>query len=417
MYIYIQPSLSVKTITHVVLMGLMMGGIFISTNTHASELGDESKWSYQVGVDTWRLQSSADKDTDPGYISESSNLLLPNAYTKWNYSDTFPYGWVMGQKPLTRDTSVSLRARVDQTLGLRIDEAQVQTNFSPSLGARYGIVDYKTSWCRTTEPDNGWMREIETICSTTQFRDVTGGSPGAQLYTSTQWGRYLIQSQIGAYRPLLLDYAPKEYGNLIPSNDYRVLSNKKIGLNVNLINLDTPLEMRISYIKGHQTAYSPEPYLLGHNQQSSDMVYLGFNLPITRRLSGRITHLQQMQEASCRSTVAKFATACNLNLTFDKYASTLEFSYRLDSTNLFSVGISKTVFEINQDLFTQKYDLYSADLTALTIKQRAIAWRHDWGEGLFSVIQFIQSQQLNGQRDNYVGSTGSALGARLGYQF
>jgi hypothetical protein len=377
----------------------------------------ESKWSYQIGADAWRLKASANKDSDPGYVSESSNLLLPNAYTKWKYSDVSGYGWLIGQQSFSNRTSSSLKIRVDQTLGWRIDEAEVKTYFSPFFGVRYGIVDYKTSWCRNYEPDNNWIREVETICSTPQFRDVTGGSPGAQIFANVQLGDYSVQSQIGIYRPLLLGYAHREFGNLVPSDNYRVLANEKIGINFNLINLINAAETRISYIKGYQRAYLPEIDLAGNFQQTSDMIYLGFNLPITSNITGRVTHLQQIQHASCRSNVAKFASACNLNLTFDKHASSAELSYRWSNLDSFSLGISRTGFEINQDLFTSTYDIYSADLTYLKVRQSSAAWRHHWGRGFFSVVQAMRSQQMNAQRDFGIGSHGSAIGFRIGYQY
>lgn len=377
----------------------------------------QSKWSYQLGVDAWDLKPSTTKDSFPGFISENSNLLLPNAFTKRKYSDVSTHGWLIGEAALNSHTFASLKARTDQTIGWRIDEAQVTTNISPSLGLRYGIVDYKTSWCRHYESDNNWMREIETLCVTPQFRDVTGGSPGAQVFINLQKGNYALQSQIGIYRPLLLGYAHREFGNLVPSENYRVLSNQKIGLNFNLIDLNTALEMRISYIKGNQKAYLPETYLLGDFQQTSDMVYFGVSMPITTKITGRLTHLQQKQLASCRSEVAKFATACNLNLTFDKSASSMEFSYRLDSNNTFSLGLNRTSFDINQDLFTPNYDAFASDLTYFVTRQTSVAWRHDWSKGVFSVLQFIHAKHLGGEAEVSAKSHGTALGARLAYQY
>lgn len=376
-----------------------------------------TKWSYQVGADAWQLKSSTNRDSDPGYINESSALLLPNAYTKWQYKDVSTYGWAQGQKLFTKDTSANLKVRVDQTLGWRIDEAHLKTDFSPLFGVRYGIVDYKTSWCRNYDFDNMWIREVETICSTPQFRDVTGGSPGAQLFTNLPWGDYLMQSQIGFYSPLTLRYAPREFGNLVPSDNYQVMTNKKVGVNLNLINLMNSLEVRVSYIRGHQKAHLPEQDLNGDFVQSSDMLYVGFSLPLTQKITGRFTHFTQAQQANCRSQVAKFASACNLNLTSNKYASSAEMSYRLSTSDVFSIGINRTGFEINQDLFTQQYDVYSADLTYLTIKQHMLAWRHDWNKGIFSVMQWMKSEQISGQRDVNVGSNGSAFGIRVGYQY
>jgi hypothetical protein len=50
-------------------------------------------------------------------------------------------------------------------------------------------------------------------------------------------------------------------------------------------------------------------------------------------------------------------------------------------------------------------------------RQFGAAWRHDWGAGLFSILQFIQAQQKNGFDNQHFSSHGKALGLRLGLQF
>ena len=194
------------------LFGLL--SLCTSLEVKAFDETQDSKWTGQVGLDYWQLKPSVSKDSAPGYSEENTNLLLPNAATTWNYKDLSAYANLMGTKQITNSISVSLKARANQTVGMRIDEASVQYNLSPTFGARVGIVNYKTSWCRPYEPDNGWIREIEAICVTPQFLDVTGGAPGAQLFANNTWGDYLVQSQVGIYRPLEFNYAPKEYGNL-----------------------------------------------------------------------------------------------------------------------------------------------------------------------------------------------------------
>lgn len=148
-------------------------------------------------------------DTEKSFVEDHSNLLLPNSHTQWPYQEFSGYGRLTGSLQLGSGVEASVKVRADQTVGFRVDEAFAKKNISPFLGIRAGVVDYKTSWCRTYESDTVWIREVEVICNTPQFRDVTGGAPGAQIVINNILGNYLIQSQAGIYRPLLLDFAPR----------------------------------------------------------------------------------------------------------------------------------------------------------------------------------------------------------------
>jgi hypothetical protein len=336
---------------HIASRLLVMALTISCVPAHAQAILDEDSqtWSYLAGTDFWRLHASKQIDTQPGYVEDNSNLLLPNNHTKWNYNDASAWGRVIVTQRIVNDMTMSAKVRADQTLGLRVDEAQIENHISPYLGVRAGVVDYKTSWCRAYETDNGWIQEIEAVCNTPQFRDVTGGAPGVQIFTNLTWNdHYSLQSQIGLYKPLFLNYAPKEFGNIIPSPNYQVQKNEKLGVSFNLINLHTGLEAKLSYIKANQIAYLPESNLLGKNKMLSDLLYLGLNTPITEQTNFRITHLQQHQKATCRSETAAIGTACNLNSNFQKKSTAIEFSYRLGNLNLLSVGLGRTLIQITQ---------------------------------------------------------------------
>lgn len=397
---------------------ILLIGLGALTQAKAADLSITSKWSYQMGVDSWRLHPSVSQDSSPGFSEENTNLLLPNAATTWNYKSVAPFISISGNTPLTRDTSLSIKARANQTLGMRLDDASFQYNLSPFLGARVGVVNYKTSWCRSYEPDNGWMRELEAICVTPQFLDVTGGAPGAQIFTSDTWGDYFVQGQVGLYRPLKFNYAPKEYGNLIPSRGFEVQSNRKLGFNINVLNLQTAVETRLSYIKADQSGYLPESDLRGVSKQTSGMWYWAFGSPVTSKLNIRLTQLLQTQQSDCRSDIAALGSACNLDLELLKNSTAVELAYRFDSVNLLSFGVSRTKFDLSQDFYTPSRDTHKkANPFYINTRQLATAWRHDWGEGLFTIIQVIQSSQKNGSEGQNFASHGSAFGLRLGYQY
>ena len=409
---------SYLTLSRVIFRSLLMIGLFALNPIHAFELSTTTKWSSQMGVDTWKLNPSVSKDSDPGFSEENTNLLLPNAATTWNYKNVSPFITVTGNTQLTNTTSFALNARADQTVGMRLDEASFQYNLSPSLGARLGVVNYKTSWCRTYEPNNGWMREIEAICVTPQVRDVTGGAPGAQIFASDNVGDYLLQGQVGIYRPLEFNYAPKEYGNLIPSKSFEVKTNRKAGFNINVLNLQTAVEMRLSYLRANQSGYLPESNLKGDSRQTSDMWYWAIGSPITPQLSLRLTQLLQSQQSDCRSDIAVLGSACNLELELLKNSTALEFAYRINGVNLLSVGVSRTKFDLSQDFYNPARDQHAkARPFYINTQQVAAAWRHDWGKGLFSIVQFIQSNQKNGSGGQNFASHGNAVGLRVGYQF
>ncbi len=396
----------------------MVIGLCALNTVHASELPTTTKWSYLMGLDTWTLNPSVSKDSEPGFSEENTNLLLPNAATTWDYKNISPFVAVTANTPLTNSIGFALNARADQTVGMRLDEASFQYNLSPSLGARLGVVNYKTSWCRTYEPNNGWMREIEAICVTPQFRDVTGGAPGLQIFASDTFADYLIQGQAGLYRPLEFNYAPDEYGNLIPSREFQVKTNRKVGFNINVLNLQTAVEMRLSYLRANQSGYLPESYLKGDSRQTSDMWYGAIGSPITPQLSIRLTQLFQSQQSDCKSEIAAMGSACNLDLTLLKNSTALELAYRVNGVNLVSLGISKTKFDLSQNFYSPARDQHTkARPFYINTQQIAAAWRHDWGKGLFSIIQVIQSNQKNGHDGLNFASHGNAIGLRMGYQF
>lgn len=379
-----------------------------------------SKWGYQIGMDAWKLGASIDKDPVPSFNEANSNLLLPNSYTAWQYRDVSPFGRLVGIQRISNDLSFSIKVRADQSQGLKVNEASLEQKISPFLAFRLGVVDYKTSWCKTYETDNGWIQDIEAFCVTPQFRDVSGGAPGVQMVTNVQWHDYQIQTLTGLYNPLLLNYAAKEFGNVIPSPQYSVTSNKKAGFSVNLLDLITSVETRISVIQAHQEAYSPEAHLLGTTKQAYDLWYLGLNIPTRHpNLSVRLTHVLQNQKSTCRSNVAQLASACNQNSTLKKHSSSAQMSYRNGSKNLFSLGISETEIRNQSDFFTPDLQVFThvEDQFYIKVQQASAAWRHDWEGGFFTVIQYIKAKQNNGQVGIRNPSDGYAVGLRLGYQY
>lgn len=391
-------------------------GLLLCQPIYAAEDLKISKWSYQLGVDTWQLNASVEQDPAP-WNAQNTNLLLPNAATNWNYADTSPYAAVIGNQYIQNHTFFSLKAKADQAKGLRVDEAMLQHDISPSFGFRVGVVNYKTSWCRTYEPDNGWIREVETVCLTKSLRDVTGGAPGAQAFTSSRWGNYLVQNQIGFYRPLAFNYAPKEFGNYTPSPNFQVAHNHKIGFNINVLHLDKAFETRLSYIRANQRATLPEDNIRGAAPQTSDLWYLGVAIPVTNKLNVRLTQFMQHQNIECWSQLDT-APWCNTRVTQQKTATALELSYRITSVDLLSIGMSDTKLDTDRRFYTVQRTFADQDFPFyIRTRQFSAAWRHDWPNGVFGLAQFLLAKQKNAFDDMSFSSHGNALGLRIGYQY
>ncbi len=385
---------------------------------------DQAKWSYQLGTDAWRISASTQVDSNLGIVDERSNLLLPDTDTKWQYRNVSAYGWVIGNKPLTRDSTVAFKAQANQTLGLRVDEALIESRISPFLGARLGVVDYKTSWCRTYESNSVWIRDVEPICNFQNFRDVTGGAPGAQVFVQNTWESYLVQTQVGIYRPLLFNYAPKEFGDFVPApspeDPYLVQSNKKVGFNINVLNLDNAIEGRLSFIKGTQQAFTPDSDKLGTTTQNNEAIYAALSFPINKTVTGRLTHFQQSQDATCLSEVAAIA-ACNLNYTFKKSFNAIEVASQLSPRDTLGIGLSEATYNYKESVFLSYDFFFKDDVRETKIRQLNAAWRHHWAQGFFTNIQLIKSlhrTSLTSEATNTrTPSNGYAIGLRLGYQY
>lgn len=378
-----------------------------------------SRWTYLIGLEAWQLSPSIDHDLQSGFDEPNSNLGLANSHTKWRYRSTAPTARVTYSTQLTPSLNSNLKARADQTLGTRVDELSLAWRVSPYLGVRSGVVDYKTSWCRTYDADSGWIRENEFICNTPQFRDATGGAPGLQVFTNIPHEDWLWQAQVGIYNPLLFHYAPTEFGNNIPSPGYQVKRNRKVGVNINALHLETATEFRLSYIHANQQAWSPESHIQGSTQQTSDLIYLGMNFPVAHKVTGRFSYLTTPQKSTCRSSVAALGN-CNWNASLQKNSSALEASYMYSDKHIFSLGTNRTNFDNSSTLFNVDHSLYIDVASQLYIhaKQSSVAWRTNWERGFFSVIQYTHASQSNGASNAALSqSKGNALGLKLAYQY
>jgi hypothetical protein len=395
--------------------------LFMAGYAKADAVEKASEWSFQTGFDAWRLYPSVKEDLEPGYVEANSNLLLPNSYATWNYKGNSPFARITGDVAFTRDVSFSLKARADQNMGPRIDELDITWALSPKLGFRAGVVDYKTSWCRTYETHSIWMREVDPLCSTPQLRDITGGAPGLQAYTNAEWGDYLLQTQVGIYYPLLFHYAPYEFGNVIvpPDSGTSVVSNHKAGVNLSAVNLQNGLEARLSYIYAQQTAVTPSAQ--NTVQQAYNLIYLGLSATVAPDSRLTLTGSWRNLNNAARSPLADPYNNEDLYMKFQ--TKVVELTRQLDGKN--QLGVSWGYVLINTDV-NFVYNPVQAVYPAFVIPTHlyGLSWRHDYSKGLFTILEYLHSQagtfsasDVSGFDQQYYPSYGRALGFRLGYQY
>lgn len=381
----------------------------------------------QLGVDSWAIDSSAKKNTDPGYIEEKTNLLLPDADPVWPFRTTSPYIRIYGEKKISSNSILIMKLRANQQDGLQLDELSLDWAISPKSGIRAGIIDYKTNWCQMHEEYSPWLRETNPLCATKTFHDVTGGAPGVQVYTNSQQGNYLLQTSVGAYDPLIFNYASKEYGNTVFANPFHTTLNSKIGLSINALNLDTSVEYRLSFIRAIQSAVIPEASVMGNSYQSYQMIYAAVSIPVTTKLRIQFDQNSRFQRLNANSNISN-----NYNFSSStKYASTTAMAdYQIDDKNLISASISKNNGGVYDESF---YDTtgnpWLSVGTAMTWPSTILsfAWRHNFDKHYFFGAQYTLStadtwtsiliSDGNGNSQQYYPSVGTALGFRLGYKF
>ena len=390
----------------------------------AQEQAAPNSLQVQFGVDSWSIRSSAMTNTEPGYVEEKTNLLLPDAYPVWNYRSISPFLRVFGEKPLGADLTLNVKAGVDQFLGVRVDGLNLDWMISSKLGIRTGIVEYKTNWCQTYEASSPWVKEINPLCATKPNLDVTGGAPGIQAYTNSQQGDYVLQTSFGVYDPLLFKYAPSEYGNVVLSTGFKVNSNKKWSATVNALNVQTGLEYRMSFLRAIQSASIPDVGISGVSMQTYDMVFAGVGYPLFKNLRLDFEGNERLQKINVAS---QFSDSYNFDSVTKSYSLTAAAIYQLNEANLLAVSFSANRGKIyDENIYNASSVLQEQISPALLWPANliGIAWRLDFNEQSYLSLQFTHSvaatwtsSLASGLAQQSYPSSGSALGLRVGYLY
>lgn len=367
----------------------------------------DHRHSTQVGMDWWKLAANTSAPTG------IRRLFLANSTPQWNYHRTAPWYTHESQLQLRSDIQLSLRARASQSSGFRLDGLSADWAISPSLGLRAGVLDYKTSWCRSYDIDSPWARENDPFCTVRTTDLATGAAPGLQAYLITQWGGYNLQGAFGLFRPMAFNYDRTEFTNAVLQPGSYVNYNHKLALSLNAVNVQTGTEFRLSYQDTDQeaTISQPRPSSPYQQRQKAGLFYLAGSWYASKSVNLRVTHLKSDLDYTCIRAVT---LTCLGNVW--KSSNTFEITYDAAPVDKFVIGYS--LYKLVSGFGSSGTGFVLANDLNFRHKAVSLAWRRDWAKGFYSVVQFSKSnvwQQAGNFRPNE--AKGHGLGLRIAYRF
>jgi hypothetical protein len=376
----------------------------------------------QVGVDAWRINTSAIEDTTAN-MNSLSRLQLANSYPVWHYRN--PSEWLRfeGALRVGRDTLLSMKYRSDQSTGSRLDEASVDWAFH-TYGVKFGVVDTKISWCRTYDVDSPWVRENNPFCSIQPLNFTKGSAPGAQTYANFIASDYSIQAIAGMYRPLWFNYAPHESPTITLASQSSITSHTKSGIALSATNLRNGTEFRFGILRddfssNRESINQSVPY---NNAVHSEVKFIGANWYATPRIALRATYFTYAGHLT--RTMRDSVSYVKLDQLSDYKATSLEANYQVNARDVMSISHVVYDFASNPDNYALQSGVPVLISTYVGVPHFvttniSMSWRRDWGGGFFTVAQFSKAMtdQHDASTNKHLSSDGRALGLRLGYRF
>jgi hypothetical protein len=376
----------------------------------------------QVGVDAWRINTSAIEDTTAN-MNSLSRLQLANSYPVWHYRN--PSEWLRfeGALRVGRDTLLSMKYRSDQSTGSRLDEASVDWAFH-TYGVKFGVVDPKISWCRTYDIDSPWVRENNPFCSIQPLNFTKGSAPGAQTYANFIASDYSIQAIAGMYRPLWFNYAPHESPTITLASQSTITSHTKSGIALSATNLRNGTEFRFGILRddfssNRESINQSVPY---NNAVHSEVKFIGANWYATPRIALRATYFTYAGHLT--RTMRDSVSYVKLDQLSDYKATSLEANYQVNARDVMSISHVVYDFASNPDNYALQSGVPVLISTYVGVPHFvttniSMSWRRDWGGGFFTVAQFSKAMtdQHDASTNKHLSSDGRALGLRLGYRF
>jgi hypothetical protein len=369
------------------------------------------RYNAQLGVDVWQFESD-----------KPEKLLMMATNTQWRYKPVSPWATFDGRLMLSSLATVSLKARANQEMGSHVDELSADLAVSPSFGVKAGVLDYKTSWCRTYDIDSPWVRENDPFCTVVSTSGPSGGAPGLQAYVNLPIGNYRVQSIVGVYSPLAFNYNTTEFSNASYKLSH-VTKNQKQGASISALNLDTATEFRVGVLQAQQalSAYESWNEPVFQVEQAYELVFAGVSFYVAPKLNIRMQTLRHARVNKEISNPNVDGPHVRRGDNLKRSSQVVEFNYQLTAEDLIGVAFSKYLY--NATLTETNYPLggYTVypDYYVYAQKAMSVAWRHDWSRGIFTVLQLTQSQLALNDRLTNIDRTAKAtgLGMRLAYQF
>lgn len=412
---------------------LLIAGSACMSPAHGTDLSGVS-YDLEVGLDAWDLRPSVDRDTAQNQ-SSNTRLFLANSTPYWTYENISPWIKFQGSVRLLDNTKLSMRYRRDVSSGSRLDELSIDHSHS-GVGIRAGVLDYKTSWCRTYEVDSPWVRENDPFCTVRTTSQSIRAAPGMQLYANGAVGDLQLQAIAGLYNPLQFDYTSTEFTNTVLNAYSKVVKNDKVGLSLNVTDVTTALELRLSLLHTDQAAhYRAGPAELAYRiEQTVDVVYAGISFNPVPPLTVRLTHLESNMQGKYHYPAGwvrldDYVAQTTYRDSSPKTSNVLELNYQASARDVFALAYS--VYDLATDATNYEYDPITGKTTAAVNPDAfdfrntntSISWRRDWKKGVFTVVQWTQAQAQSSYRPGpaaplaLANSNGTALGLRLGYRF
>ena len=368
-------------------------------------------YTAQVGLDGWQFSSG-----------KPERLLMMSTNTQWHYNPVSPWGTLNGRLMLSPKATLSLKARSNQAMGSRVDEFSADWAVSPKFGLKVGVVDYKTSWCRTYDIDSPWVRENDPFCTVVSTSGPSGGAPGVQAYVNIPVGGYRVQGIAGVYNPLLMNYDTHEFSN-INYAFYTVEKNKKQGASLSVLNLETATEFRLGLLGAQESARASEAWYREsfRIEQTYGVVFAGLSFYVTPKLNVRLQTLRHMAENKHVSDPGSTRPHIWRGINLKRTSNVMELNYQMSAQDMFALAVSGYDFGTSWIETNAPFPGYTYRPDYAQYHQRAmsVAWRREWSRGVFTAMQVTRSRFT--RQDSYLGidraASADGLGLRIGYQF
>ena len=365
------------------------------------------KFNVQLGLDAWDLKTP-DRSNAP--LKGVDRLYLANSYTQWSYRN--PSAWIKtsGQWDISSNLSLTYKARADQSVGTQLDDLNFDYRLSPKLGFRAGVLDYKTSWCRTYETDSPWIQEIDPFCTNPVTNESTLAAPGVQAYLTFAPSNYLIQGLVGIYRPKAFKYNENEFSNV--ANTKGVAVNNRWGWSVNALNLDNASEFRLSWLAARQENNRDSG---GYRGQEAGALFMGASFYPIEKLNIRLSLFNSLVRQASYDSPPEYTQILENSMV--RKSSVVEMIYQVNSLN--TLGLSLAKYTNNWNLTGMNgYQAYTnPNYYRFTREGQSLAWRRDWSQDIHTSVQWVKSTNNQELAKTTANAKGTALGLRIGLTY